>query len=361
MYRKNGTEIKGITVINTQHIPRRFWRRMNNLGFAFMVAMFSLLFGDESLAVTKSSITVEFKVDNNLLQYTPSESFKNTLNKYTCDIAKKHWGFLNWCCETGECTQETDKAVWMVKLEAKKSENSSLVSWHINHFVNSEEIEPDYFAQNELYNSVAIKPVTSDRESQKELFLKIIDKIKNQFEIEAFRNKATDLLLNFPVAHELDTVEDNRQRKILTLPFRHCDLKLEKGGGSDWIPTFTVHLNLNNDDVNRLILEKTGLVPENENMDGYIKGKEGYIKGQVIGWKIAALEIPDRPISRDMPIKYLDKTILNEVLENVDNVYMDKYRHDPGAECSVPTEGLAEGLVLSNPVNMVSTPLGSRP
>ena len=341
-------------MINTQHMPRRFWRRMNNLGFAFMVAMFSLLFGVESLAVAKSSITVEFKVDDNLLQYTPSKSFKNTLNKYTCNIAKKRWGFLDWCCETGECTQETDKAVWTVKLEAKKSENSALVSWHINHFVNSDEIEPDYFAQNELYNSVAIKPVTSDRKSQIELFLKIKDKIENQFEIEAFRNKATELLVKkAPVAHELMTFKDeyrkDEYRTVLILPFRYCDLSLKEQEAStepkDFLK-FIVNLDFNNRDPNVFVLTRNGVVDSNRSED---KNLIGFIKG-----KVTTSAISSSNVEPNLPVTDISNTIFSEHINKVKSVYINSYTHDPASVCSVE-----DSLVIGDPGN--SPPQGTQP
>lgn len=334
---------------NTQHVPRRFWRCMNNIGFAFMVAMFSLPFGDEALAVSKSSITVEFKVDDNLLQYTPSRNFKDSLNKYTCNIAKRHWGFLEWCCETDKCTQEMDKAVWTVKLEAKKSENSALVSWHINHFVNSDEIEPDYFAQNELYNSVAMKPVKSDQDIQIQLFRMIAAKIKNQFEMEAFRNKATDLLVKkAPVADELLTFKDSLNRTVLTLPFRYCDLGLkeeEEGANPNELPRFTVNLDFNNRDTNQFVITKVGVVepdrPEDKKLKGFIKGR------------VTASVITSSTGRPDLPVTDISNTIFSEHLNKVKSVYINSYTHDPASVCSVENS-----LVTGDPGN--SPPEGVR-
>lgn len=333
-----------------QHTVRRARYRMDMLGFAFLAVAVGLLFSDESFAVTKSAITVEFIVDDDLLDYEPSENFKNSLSKYTCGIARKHWGFLDWCCETDGCNRGRDELVWTVKLKAE-DETGSLTSWHVDHFVNSSKIDPDRFAQDELFKSISQKPVTSDLATRNLLLLTIARQIGKQFKLEAFRQKATNLLLQAPVAHELETFEDNLNRTVLTLPFRYCDLELKKEGDGDDIPTFTVSLNFNNGDTNRFVLEKTGLVdPRPDRQED--KKLTGFIKGKVIESDLNSLEA-----NPDLPLTNINNTIFSELIEKVENVYMKSYAHDPGVECSV-SEDL---LVIADPGNVDLPPQGGQP
>ncbi len=328
-----------MAVRKERHTVRSDWYRTHMFSCVLLTAVAGLTCSDESFALTKTAITVEFVVEDNLLDYEPTEKFKDLLSQYTCNLARKNWGFLNWCCGTPGCNQDGNKLVWTVKLEAE-DEMGSLTSWHVDHSIDSSRIHPDRFAQDELFKSISEKPVTS--EDQKKLLVLIARQIKKQFKLEAFRDKATDLLVNkAPVAHELMTFKDSLDRTVLTLPFRYCDLSLkeeEEGAGLDELPKFKVNLDFNNQDTNQFVITKVGVVEPDRLQDKKLKG---FIKGRVTESVITSSA--DRP---DLPVTDISNTIFSEHLNKVKSVYINSYTHDPASVCSVENS-----LVTGDPGN----------
>lgn len=311
-----------------------------NPNFATLVlAAFSIFFVGNTLAASKPGIQVRFEMDRLAMDQRRSnvtyldDTARKKVIDLVCQESRKRWGFLEWCGESGD---EASQAIWTVRLviepRERSPDNQSGERVLLNHFLQptpNDETRIDLKERSaEMYSYFG--PKWSD---ETELLRKIISTLKTQFDSQVGWVGANKYLRTIPIANDLVILEQSqggKKYKFISIPFRYCDLALERGS------TFKVTLDFEPGTIDEFYIQSIGELPAMESADSEDVLK--FIQAKVSDWNVNSLLDDPEPFPTSK--KYISSDVEEVLQSHAKNVFVEMYDIGPG--CAV-----SNGLVLS--------------